>query len=82
MLWTPEPHRLVSLKPDSTRGRIDRLFSDGAWRRLPSLEPCGKSPKRPLANARGSVDSARYRAATVRKRVFPKLLGVSVMLFR
>lgn len=32
----------------------------------------GKSDARPLADARGSAESMRYRAATVRERVYPR----------
>ena len=41
-----------------------------AW--ISSLAACGGSASRPLADARGSVASANYRTATVRKRLPPQ----------
>jgi IS5 family transposase len=39
---------------------------------LGGLEARGRSRKTPLTGVRGSVDSARYRAATVRERFLPR----------
>src|SRR5271156_1948468 len=54
--------------------------ADNASRNLLSLTrvsagcpaACGKSPSAPLTNVRGSVDSSRYRTATVREPVLPQ----------
>jgi hypothetical protein len=37
-----------------------------------ALAACGKNPSAPLTNVRGSVDSSRYRTATVREPVLPR----------
>lgn len=40
-------------------------------RQQAALAACCRSPKAPLTDVRGSVDSVRNRAATVRKRALP-----------
>jgi hypothetical protein len=45
------------------------------------LVACAESSKRPLACARGSVDSFRYGAATVREPVLTQAVREFVMLY-
>ena len=47
-------------------------LDSGGHNRCGALADCGESPKPPLADARGSVVSVRYRAATVRERFPPQ----------
>ncbi len=45
------------------------------------LVDCAEGPNRPLACARGSVDSFRYGAATVREPVLRQAVREVVMLY-
>ena len=76
--WSPTPAvrgRLLEAIDQSRRLLLSLYFFYEE-----DLAARGRSLERPLANARGSVDSIGYRAATVRERHLPRATRVCSMI--